>query len=179
MTWFDNGKLPDYDGWSERVAKCLLNEDKSGLMKLMSELADGLTEIQGKIDPWKLSRGVCGSTFVFGSTTSWHSGVHALKLGKLRFVIYSQAVPTFFVEEMKDNAEIQDRYSAENVLDRRTMMDHDVLVQALQMEHEKKSEKLTQEVEQRSRTLLSRIVQGKNICCSRLFIESECVFHRR
>jgi hypothetical protein len=177
VTWFDNGKLPDYDVWSERVAACLLNQDKSGLMELMSKLANGLTEIQGEIDPMLLSRGVCGSTFAFGSTTSWHSGVFSLIKGKLRFVIYSQAVPTFLVEKMRENGEIQDRYSAETVVDRRTMMDPDVLVQALQMVLEKNSAKLTKEMEQRSREFLREIIQSKNICCSRLFVE--CVLHRR
>ena len=177
MTWFDNGELPDYDMWSERVAECLLNQDKIGLIKLMTELADVLTKIQNKIDPKLLSRAVCGSTFAFGSTTSWHSGVFSLIKGKLRFVIYSQAVPTFLVEKMRENGEIQDRYSAESVMDRRTMMDPDVLVQALQMDLEKKSAKLTKEMEQRSREFLSQIIQSKNICRSRLFVE--CVLHRR
>jgi hypothetical protein len=177
VTWFDNGELPDYDMWSESVAQCLLAQDTGGLVKLMNELADLLTKIQNKINPKLLSRGVCGDTFAFGSTTSWHSGVFSLIRGKLRFVIYSQAVPTILVEQMRENGEIQDRYSAENVMDRRTMMDPDVLVQALQMDLEKKPAKHTKGMEQRSREFLRQIIQSKNICRSRLFVE--CVLHRR
>jgi hypothetical protein len=143
LTWFHDGSetLPNYETWANDVADCILQEDKEGLTKQMQKLAKRLEDVQPDVNPKSQDTSKCGSTFVFGSNTSWHGGVGPLSTGKFRFVIYCQAVPAFLAGRMEDSSYsefLASRYTAELVLDRESMLDPEMLVSLLKIQHKKK-----------------------------------------
>jgi hypothetical protein len=50
-TWFDNGRLPCFGEWSQKVAAAIANKNTKDLLDAMESLADALKEVQKGIDP--------------------------------------------------------------------------------------------------------------------------------
>ena len=149
-TWFDNGRLPCFSEWSQKVAAAIANKNTKDLLDAMASLADALKEVQKGIDPKALGKPEPGATIAFSARDAWHAGVGAVKeddvnkAGKTehagvdmveedddRLIIYSTGIPTFLHDEMRRGTVLRRRYSAEYVLDRRTMVQPATLIRIL------------------------------------------------
>lgn len=132
------------------MADAIATKKTKDLLDAMASLANALERVQMGIDPKALGKPAPGATIAFSARDAWHAGVGAVKeddvnkAGKPehagvdtaeedddRLVIYSTGIPTFLHDEMRSGTILRRRYSAEYVLDRRTMVQPATLIRIL------------------------------------------------